>query len=76
MGPKINGSSVAELVASAVERQLEKKFGDYNNLLTRIASLEEELAQCRQSSITLQFHKSFSKSDIIWVRATPGRMGQ
>ena len=54
MGPKINGYSIAELVSSSVDRQLEKKFGDYNNLLTgalaRIASLEEELAQSRQSS--------------------------
>jgi len=71
MGPKINGISVAELVSAAVDRQLEKKFGDYNNLLTRIASLEEELAQCRQSSNnTLPFHKSFSKSDICrhWLK--------
>ena len=54
MGPKINGISVAELVSAAVDRQLEKKFGDYNNLLTgalsRIASLEEQLAQSRQHS--------------------------
>ena len=54
MGPKINGYSIAELVSSAVDRQVEKKLGDYNNLLTgalsRIASLEEELAQSRQHS--------------------------
>ena len=54
MGPKINGYSIAELVSSSVDRQMEKKFGDYNNLLTsalsRIASLEEQLAQSRQHS--------------------------
>ena len=49
MGPKINGSSVADLVSAAVDKMLEKKLGDYNDLLTGalagIASLEEELAQ-------------------------------
>ena len=54
MGPTINGYSIAELVSRAVDRQMEKKFGDYNNLLTgalsRIASLEEQLAQSRQHS--------------------------
>ena len=54
MGPTINGYSIAELVSSAVDRQMEKKCGDYNNLLTgalsRIASLEEQLAQSRQHS--------------------------
>ena len=48
MGPKINGSSVAELVSAAVDRQLEKKLDDYNNLLIgalkRIASLEVGLS--------------------------------
>ena len=28
MGPKINGYSIAELVSSSVDRQMEKKFGD------------------------------------------------
>ena len=75
MGPKINGSSVADLVLAAVERQLEKKWGDYNNLLTgalaRITSLEEELAQCRQNSNPIfPTIKSSSKSDICrhWLR--------
>ena len=75
MGPKINGSSVAELVSAAVDRQLEKKLDNYNNLLTgaltRIASLEEELARCRQSSKKPFLNiKSSSKSDICrhWLR--------
>ena len=54
MGPKINGNSIEELVLSAVDKQMKKRFDDYNNLLTdalaRIASLEEELAQSRQNS--------------------------
>ena len=66
MGPKINGYSIAELVSCAVDRQVEKKFGDYNNLLTgalaRIASLEEELAQSRQSSNNSITSKSNSLS--------------
>ena len=66
MGPKINGYSIAELVSCAVDRQIEKKFGDYNNLLTsaltRIASLEEELAQSRQSSNTFIISNSNSRS--------------
>ena len=75
MGPKINGSSVAELVSAMVDRQLEKKLDDYNNLLIgalkRIASLEEELARCRQSSKKPFLNiKSSSKSDICrhWLR--------
>ena len=75
MGPKINGNSIAELVSNAVERQMEKKFDDYNNLLTdalsRIASLEEELAQSRQNSNPLlPISKSSSKSDICrhWLK--------
>ena len=75
MGPKINGSSVAELVSAAVDRQLEKKLGNYNNLLTgalaKIASLEEQLARCQQSSNTpFPIFKSSSKSDICrhWLR--------
>ena len=75
MGPKINGNSIAELVSSAVDTQMEKKFGDYNNLLTdalaRIASLEEELAQSRQNSNPLlPISKSSSKSDICrhWLK--------
>ena len=71
MGPKINGSSVAELVSAMVDRQLEKKLYNYNNLLTgalaKIASLEEELARCQQNS-----NKPFPiiKSDICrhWLR--------
>ena len=45
----------AYLVSAEVDRRLEKKLGDYNDLITgalsRIASLEEELAQCRQNNI-------------------------
>ena len=74
MGPKINGSSVADLVSAAVDKMLEKKLGDYNDLLTgalaRIASLEEELAHCRNSNNPLLFSKSFSKSDVCrhWLK--------
>ena len=61
MGPKINGSSVADLVSAAVDKVLEKKLGDYNDLLTgalaRIASPEEELAHCRNSNNSLLFPK-------------------
>ena len=70
MGPKINGSSVADLVSAAVE----KKLGDYNDLLTgalaRIASLEEELALCRNSNNPFLFSKPFAKSDICrhWLK--------
>ena len=69
MGPKINGNSIEELVLSAVDKQMKKRFDDYNNLLTdalaRIASLEEELAQNRQNSNPpLPISKSSSKSDI------------
>ena len=66
MGPTINGYSIEELVSSAVDYQIEKKFGDYNNLLTsalsRIASLEEELAHSRQSSNNPIISKSNSLS--------------
>ena len=78
MGPKVNGNSIAELVSSAVDRQMEKRFHDYNNLLnlltdalSRIASLEEELAQSRQNSNPLlPISKSSSKSDICrhWLK--------
>ena len=75
MGPKINGCSIADLVSAEVDRQLEKKCGDYKDLLSgalsRIACLEEELALSRRNSNNpLLFSKSFSKSDVCrhWLK--------
>ena len=75
MGPKINGCSIADLVSAEVDRQLEKKCGDYKDLLSgalsRIACLEEELALSRQNSNNpLLFPNSFSKTNICrhWLK--------
>ena len=75
MGPKINGCSIADLVSAEVDRQLEKKCGDYKDLLSgalsRIASLEEELALSRRNSNNpLLFPNSFSKTNICrhWLK--------
>ena len=75
MGPKINGSSVADLVLAAVQKQLEVEMGDYkdllNNALARINCLEKEIAQCRQhSNPTFPTNKSSSKSDLCrhWLK--------
>ena len=54
MGPKINGLNMAELVAKEVSRQLVliKKSNEEQLVATmsRIASLEEEIALCLQNS--------------------------
>ena len=54
MGPKINGLNMAELVAKEVSRQLELTKNSYEEQLvatmSRIASLEEEIALCLQNS--------------------------
>ena len=75
MGPKINGCSIADLVSAEVNRQLEKKCGDYKDLLSgalsRIASLEEELALSRRNSNNpFYLSNSLSKTNICrhWLR--------
>ena len=75
MGPKINGLNMAELVAKEVSKQLTLNMKKTEEQLlvamSRIASLEEELAQSRQNSNpTLPISKSSSKSDICrhWLK--------
>ena len=68
MGPKINGLNMAELVAKEVSRQLELTKNSYEEQLvatmSRIASLEEEIALCLQNSNNSSIiPKSNSQSD-------------
>ena len=66
MGPKINGLNMAELVAKEVSRRLELTKNSYEEQLvatmSRIASLEEEIALCLQNSNNSNISKSNSQS--------------
>ena len=68
MGPKINGLNMAELVAKEVSRQLvlnmKKTEEQLLVAMSRIASLEEEIALCLQNSNNSSIiPKSNSQSD-------------
>ena len=70
MGPKINGLNMAELVAKEVSRQLVliKKSNEEQLVATmsRIASLEEELALCLQNSNNSSIISKSNSQSIPW----------
>ena len=69
MGPKINGMSITQLVSTAVEKRLAEELGVYkdllDNALTRIKTLEEEMAHFREmSNNNFPISRSHSKNAI------------